>query len=478
MNSMAKKYYVLIFLSFLIILFLTISTYCQAMTIETKEGGKFHIDGKVTTSFGSTQYLDLVDDFDKGDDSDFDATRELSLRFKWEANDQLNAVASFQIGEGTTGGYFGSSDALVGGEEDGDLILELDNLFLDYTTEGGIHTRIGSQGYRIPDIAYGSHLMYETPPGVDLTVPFNDRVSLTTAWFRIADLFDDTETNTDDQADLFYATIPFSFGSIEVAPWAAYANIQEDVVKNAPSHFTYAYFDYPGLIGVTNPAITNTNPTDSVTSYYLGSTISYKLSDRLSLSLGGEYGQMNWDTAVEDVEISGYFFDSVLDYKLDWATPELFAFYGNGPDANDSDIDMMPVLIGGPTYTSSWFGGSRYNDNMFDSVDKTYATSMMAVGFKLKDIKTIDKMSHEFQIMYAEGTADDTIFEAPDDIILNEDESFVEVNFNTEYEIMKNFLAAVELGYITFDEDSDYDENVGGDVEDFWKIAWSLEYSF
>jgi hypothetical protein len=80
--------------------------------------------------------------------------------------------------------------------------------------------------------------------------------------------------------------------------------------------------------------------------------------------------------------------------------------------------------------------------------------------------------------MYAEGTAEGTIFQAPYDMLMNEDESFVEVNFNTEYEIIENFVGAVELGYITFDEDSDYDEAANGTVEDFWKVAFSLEYTF
>ncbi|MDX9963675.1 hypothetical protein [Desulfobacter postgatei] len=51
-------------------------------------------------------------------------------------------------------------------------------------------------------------------------------------------------------------------------------------------------------------------------------------------------------------------------------------------------------------HTSSYFGGSRFNDNMFDSYDSTYAVSMWAVGFKLKDIRTGKNLTHEFQIMY------------------------------------------------------------------------------
>ena len=62
--------------------------------------------------------------------------------------------------------------------------------------------------------------------------------------------------------------------------------------------------------------------------------------------------------------------------------------------------------------------------------------------------------------------------------MLNEDESLVELNFNSTYQLRKDLIFATELGYIYFDEDGDYDEATGGSVEDFWKVACSFEYSF
>ncbi|MFO7749697.1 MAG: outer membrane homotrimeric porin [Desulfobacteraceae bacterium] len=449
-----------------------------AMTFETEDYGKMKITGAFKASFGMTQYLDWVDDNDKGDDADFDATRELGLNAQWIINDNLKGVASFQIGEGETGGYFGSVDALVGGEESGDVIFELDKLYIDYTTTSGMNFKIGSQSGYLPEIAYGSHIMYEVPAGVTMSTPISEAASFELAWFRMADLMDDTKGNTDDQADLFWARVPVKMGSVTLAPWTAYANIQEDVIRNAPSHWTYAYFDYSGFLSGSNSAITSTMPTDDVTSYYLGTTLGITPSEELSIKASITYGDMDWETAAVDASIAGYFTDLVIDYKMKMFTPEFFTFYGSGPDANDDDLDMMPVLIGGPTYTSSFFGGSRFNDNMFDSYDSTYATSMWAAGFKLKEIKTGEKLTHEFQIMYAEGTADDTLFQSPDDMLMNEDESVIEVNFNSEYQIMEHLLFATELGYMTFDEDSDYDENANGDVEDFWKTACAIELTF
>jgi len=449
-----------------------------AMTFDAGDMGSMEISGAFKASFGATQYLDFVDDFSKGDDADFDGTRELSIKTQWILNKNLKGVVSFQIGEGRSqGGYFGSVDAGVGGEEDGDIILELDNLYIDFTTDSGMNFKIGSQSFGMDEIAYGSHIMYEVPAGVTFSAPLTDTSTLQAGWFRMADLMDDSEANTDDQADLLFVKLPVTMDAISFTPWAAYANIQEDVIANADSHWTYAYFDYPGFLTGANGAVVDPTSTDDVSAWYLGMSFGYTM-DALSVKASATYGDMDWETATVDASIAGYFADLVIDYKMDGFTPEFFTFYGNGPDANDEDFDMMPVLIGGPTYTSSYFGGSRFNDNMFDSYDSTYATSMWGVGFKVKDIKTGKKLSHEFQIMYAEGTAEDTIFQSPNDILMNEDESLVEVNFNSTYQIMDHLLFATELGYMTFDEDSDYDEAADGSVEDFWKIACAIELSF
>ena len=448
-----------------------------AMTFDAGNMGSMQISGAFKACFGATQYLDFVDDYSKGDDADFDATRELSFKAQWILNKNLKGVISFQIGEGDTGGYFGTNDALVGGEEDGNFIIELDNLYIDFTSDSGMNFKLGSQSFNMGEIAYGSNLFYEVPAGVTFSAPFTDTYSLQAGWFRMTDLMDDTATNTDDQADFLFAKLPVTMNAVKFTPWVAYANIQEDVIANAPSYYRYAYINYPGLLSGANAAIADPTPTDDVSAWYLGMTFGYDM-DALSVKASATYGDMDWETATVDANIAGYFADLVVDYKMDGFTPEFFAFYGNGPDANDKDLNMMPMLIGGPTYTSSFFGGSRFNDNMFDSHDTTVAVSMWAVGFKLKDIKTGKKLSHEFQIMYAEGTAEDTIFESPNDILMNEDESVVEINFNSEYQIMDHLLFATELGYMTFDEDSDYDEAVNGSVEDFWKVACSIELSF
>ncbi|MFH2067413.1 MAG: outer membrane homotrimeric porin [Pseudomonadota bacterium] len=475
----SNHWYGLSALRFIMTAFVVLLPACAgAMTFQTEAPGKMEISGSIKASFGMTQYLDWVDNHTKADDADFDATRELGLNAVWLLNDKLKGVVSFQIGEGSTGGYFGSNDALVGGEEDGDLIVELDKLYIDFTTDSKINFKIGSQGANLSEIAYGSHIMNEVPSGIAVSAPLSQTLDLELAWFRIADLMDDTNNNTDDQADLFWVKTPVDMGKISFTPWAAFATIEKNVIQNAASYSRYAYFNYPLFLTGSNISIADPMPVKDVTSYYLGTSMDLHPNDALSITGSITYGDMSWETASVDTSIAGFFADLVVSYKMKGVTPEFFTFYGSGPNANDNDLDMMPVLIGGPTYTSSYFGGSRFNDNMFDSYDSTYATSMWALGFKLKDIKMGTKLSHELQLMYAAGTADDSIFQSPDDILLNEDESVIEINFNSEYQIMDNLLFATELGYMIFDEDDDYNEALNGTVKDFWKTACAIELSF
>ena len=438
------------------------------------------VSGAFKASFGATQYLDFVDG-GRASDADFDATRELGLKMEFIANEYLKGVLSWQIGEGSTGGYFGSTDALVGGDEDGDKILELDNLYIDFFVPGTeVNFKIGSQGAVFADAIYGSNLMYEVPAGVAMSVPLSTVGAFNASWFRMTDLMEDSPESLDDQADLFYVEVPVTFSRFSMTPYAAFATIGDTVIQEGgANHWRYAYFNYPGFIQGAFNDITDLEgalAADGVEAYYGGLKLVLNYEPILVQGTA-TYGSMSWETMTRDVDIEGYFADLVINYRLSFMTPEIFGFWGSGPDANDSDLDLMPPLIGGPAYTSSFFGGSRFNDNMFDSHDTTYAVGMWAVGFKLKDIMIGDRLKNEFQIMYAEGAAEDTLFEAPGDILLNEDESLIEFNFNSEYEIMKGLVAATEFGYILFDEDSDYDES-DGTVEDFWKAALAIEYYF
>jgi len=198
-----------------------LGTSAGAMTFKAGEMGEMEVSGKIKASFGATQYLDFVDDNDKGDDADFDATRELSLETLWHINDHLKGVASFQIGEGSVGGYFGSTDAEVGGEENGDVSFELDELYIDYTTSFGLNMKIGSQGFDLEEISYGSNLMSETPAGAVFSMSISPESSVQAGWFRIADLMDDSTSNTDDQADLLFTKFPLGMGNSHFTPWAS-----------------------------------------------------------------------------------------------------------------------------------------------------------------------------------------------------------------------------------------------------------------
>ena len=453
----------------------------HAIELKGMDNDKLKITGEFKVNFGATEHIDFVE-HGKSSDADIDATRELSFKTEFIPNENIKGVASFQVGEGSTGGYFGSPDAGLGGEESGDLIWELDSLYLEFKIpDTELTIRAGSQPVALPDGVYGSHILSETPAGVLVNSKITDYASVDAGWVRISDLMEDGAKEQEDQADLFFAYSSMKFNQIKLTPYAAFARIGEDVIRESQNEFgNYAFFDYPALVQEAFSSIGNVSDAtmviDDVTAYYLGFRIDINPTDKFSAAASALYGDMDWETETEDISIAGFFIDFTADYKLGFMTPEIFGFYGSGPDEDDTDLNVLPTLIGGPSYTSSYFGGSRFNDNMFDSHDASYAVSMWGAGFKLKDIY-LGPVKNEFQFMYANGTAEDKLFEAPDDILLNEDESFFEVNFNSEYEIMSGLTAATELGYIAFEEDDDYDK-ASGDAADLWKVALALELSF
>ncbi len=432
-------------------------------------------------------------------DPGFQATREMGLKFEFIANENLKAVAGFYLGENgnTEGGYFGATDALVGGEEAGDVGLEVDELYLDFNWPGTeINFRLGSQLIVLPDTIAGSQIMLEVPPAVVMNAPVTNFMDMSLGWVRLGtNVRDDKVRNdenhdahVDEEADLFFLSLPIEMQGMKLNPYAAYARIGENSPKESPYNYLKGIWtDYDYIIsqatGGISPAGATNSFDDTIEAMYAGARADLNMFDPLIIKGSVNYGYMdvgdlnNWSNDEDDVTISGFHIDGAIAYQMDYMTPEIFGFWGQGPDDDDEDLDMFPALIPGVKYTTTYLDGSLWNDSRFEGRGKYHVMGMWAVGFKLKDIKLMPKLTNEIQVMYAEGTSDGDLYELPNDDMLNEDEDLIEVNLNSKYQIYENLAAVSELGYIFFDEDSDYDDRYG-DEEDAYKVTFGLKYSF
>lgn len=84
-------------------------------------------------------------------------------------------------------------------------------------------------------------------------------------------------------------------------------------------------------------------------------------------------------------------------------------------------------------------------------------------------------MTHTVRVMYLEGTNDEDAAAILDDAELTDEDSLIEVNFDTKYKIYDALSAIVELGYINPNFDSDLNEDAD---EAAWRLACGFRYDF
>lgn len=173
----------------------------------------------------------------------------------------------------------------------------------------------------------------------------------------------------------------------------------------------------------------------------------------------------------EDIDVRGFFFDLAVDYKMDFMTPELFFLYTSGAGDDDDTISVFPYISGDLNFSSFVFDGSVFTEG--DLNDDPSTMPMWAIGLKLKDISFVEDLSHTFTIYYAQGTSDkDGWYGAT----FAEDDSLIEVNFDSKYQIYDELAAYLELGYVNFDWD---DKDIHADNrEDGYKAALGIKYDF
>ncbi len=188
----------------------------------------------------------------------------------------------------------------------------------------------------------------------------------------------------------------------------------------------------------------------------------------------------------------GWLIKGLVEYKMDWGTPGLFAWYGSGDDDDvQNGSEMMPFLSPSGNFTSflgdgelGWQPGSAYDQQL--SYSGTWG-----IGLQVKDLSFVEDLTHIIRIAYWAGTNDSAMtdyIESPylsdgQGFYLTDDDYLVEINFDTEYQIYENLSAHVQLGYIFNGIDHDnYRTAAGvsriGDARDGYKATLTFNYSF
>jgi hypothetical protein len=407
----------------------------------------------------------------------FRAQERARIWFDFVANENLKAVLGLEIG-----------DVVWGSSPAGDLgtdgvAIEVKHAYFDFNIPNtDVNVKAGLQGIYIPG-NLGSPIMDDDAAAIMVSAPINDMVSVAAGWIRAVDLEDGTHdvnkyqdyfyNSTDgstkpvggeytlgkDEVDTLALLVPVNADGFSVTPYFLYTMIGKNAVDELP------------LINSVLP-IDGLNWSDDATMWHAGFSGQLDMFDPIVVLMDAAYGSLGAEVAGDDIDIKGWFFDLAVDYKMDFMTPEIFFYYTSGDDDDDDEISVFPSISADLNFSSFVMDGAALGEcEMFNSDPADLP--MWAIGLKLKDINFIEDLSHTFTFYYAKGTSDkDSLYAYR----FMEDDSLIEVNFDTKYQIYDELAAYLELGYYKFDWDKD--EGRTAFPEDGYKAALGIKYDF
>jgi hypothetical protein len=406
----------------------------------------------------------------------FRARERARIWFDFVANENLKAVLGLEIGDFRWGQEGGGQLGT-----DGTSLIEVKHAYFDFNVPNTeVNIKAGLQALYIPG-ALGSLVLDDDAAAVMVSAPINDMVSVAAGWIRAYDDNDGTQevTDTKDNFDTMALLVPVNADGFNVTPYFLYSMIGKEVLNNSDG--TFKGSRYPSLHEGSGGAFVANPATDDANMWHAGFNAQIDMFDPIVVMTDFVYGSLGAEIGGSDFDIKGWIFDLAVDYKMDFMTPELFFLYASGDDGdNDNEYGVMPVIS--PDYTFSTFGmdGSSIGAGNLIQGDSSVrehelaTIPMWAVGLKLKDISFIEDLSHTFTIYYAQGT-NDKAYKADS---FCEEDSMIEVNFDTKYQIYDELAAYLELGYINIDWDDTSATGHADSLENAYQAALGIKYDF
>ena len=431
--------------------------------------------GLVVSSFAGAQAgefkpnLQFAEEFtygDSGKDSpeNFNAASRIRFGFDYVASEDLSATILFQYrhawGTDTKGDF--TADPTMN-EGDGVNHFRMRLAYIDWTIPGtDIKARMGRHALVAPSYAFGSPILNGRGDGITLASAINDNINVGFTWARL----DSSDANgesfdSEDDADAVMLNAEFAYDGFKVAPWVMYAHADKeglDAVKPAGS----ILFD---------------RDNHAADAFVIGASAELNMFDPFVFALDALYSNAklhNMDPAAED-SFDGFYVAAKASYKFDNGTASFGGWYstGNDEDAkNDNGFVMLDPGFAASTilFGDNIIGCDGYN-TLFnnDSPFGTWGLIAEYAGFSF-----LENLSHTARVVYVQGTNDK---DAERDLFMTptEDDSFVEVDFNSTYQIYKNFSATLELGYVFIDQ-----SNLDGadEQDDIFRSALTFVYKF
>ncbi len=388
------------------------------------------------------------------DSENFNAATRIRFGFDYVASEDLSATILFQYRHtnwGNNGNDFTADPSIFGDDSKDHFRMRL--AYIDWTLPStDVKVRMGRQAVVAPSYAFGSAVLDGRADAVSVNGNINENISLGLAWLRL-DSEQGLPNDGRKDADAVMLNAEFAYDGFKVAPWAMYAYKDTAAMSYAPANML--------------PYEAN--------SFVVGASAELNMFDPFVFAVDALYSNVSYDDMPAGLEDSfdGFYVAAKASYKFSNGVAALGGWYATGDDDTNNDNGFV-LLDGGFSASTILFGdniiGCDDYNTMFnnDSPFGTWGVIAEYAGFSF-----LENLSHTARVVYLQGTADKDIesrdlFSKP-----TEDDTLIEVDFNSTYQIYKNFSATLELGYVFVDQD-----NVQEEQDDIFRSALTFVYKF
>ncbi|MDE5833223.1 MAG: outer membrane homotrimeric porin [Desulfovibrio sp.] len=386
-----------------------------------------------------------------GGRDNFEASQRVRLQLDAVASETLSGTVYFEIGQSWWGQGGNNQGAALGA--DGRSVIKLKQAYIDWMIpESDVKVRMGIQNVSLPSYTIGSStVMDDDAAGVVVNGQVNDMVGITAMWFRpFNDNYggqgvdgwgghtSDWRAGYMDNMDAFALLVPITLDGARVTPWGMYATIGPNTFRGGDRitrtsdrpHNPNGY--YPDYFGDVNPgpatgyaqmglfpvagsrhkdfspaASKLSNPANA---WWGGVTGDITAFDPFRIAFDFTYGSVEWQDNGR-LNRQGWLASLLFEYKLDWAIPGLYGWYGSGDDNNPSNgSERLPTISANNTNQFSTFA---FNGDPYIARDGVISSGNMGgtwgVGIRLKDMRFIENLKHTFRINYMGGTNSPTM---------------------------------------------------------------------
>ena len=406
--------------------------------------------------------LQFAEEFSYGDAGsnddleNFNAVTRIRFGFDYVASEDLSATILFQYG-----GYHWGTDEP---NDDGEAKLKMRLAYIDWTLPNtDVKVRMGRQAVVAPSYAFGSPVLDSRADAISINGNVNENISLGLAWMR-------ADRNTRDYADYGFDTTDalmlnaeFAYDGFKVAPWAVYAHKQHDAES-----------------GIAQFANIDGKQADADL-YIIGASAELNMFDPFVFAVDALYNNIKYHNMAPLAEDSydAFYVAAKASYKLSNGVASLGGWYSTGNDWENNDNGFV-VLDGGFSASSVLFDGNIVGSDPYTNVlgsDSPFGT--WGVIAEYAGFSFLENLSHTARVLYIEGTNEN----APGKLLahdiadgLTEDDSAVEIDFDTTYQIYKNLSATLQLGYVFFDQSNL--APLAEEQDDIFRSALTFVYKF